>query len=1024
MRNFRKLVVATLAVILVFTSMPAALAADSAKIANADKAATLKDLGLYTGTDATDVAAGLDGALTTQDSLIFLAKLFGYNEAANALTADQVTSALAKFDDAASISDYAKNVVAYSATNDILAGSTQNGKFFVGAKDTVTSARFATFMLRQMGYTVADYKESVAKLAETKGSKVAATVTGDLTRDDAVGVMYGALNAEKASGKTVIVDIVGDDAALKEIAKKAGLLVESAPPSSGGLGVGQSVVVGDSSVALSVESVKILNNKQIEVNFNMEMNRDSAQNPANYSILDKGTDAKTLTPKSCKLESDRKTVTITLDNSVQDCLTNASKVKVVVRKGIMAMGLKPLAADARFEIEVQDGILPTVKGVAAIGEKNIRITFSEPVFEGGNNTNVLSNKNFAVKSGTYTYYIQKATLNLNTIDLEVGTKLIEGPVTLSINDAGLQENTVIQDYAGYKLFKGEQKFDYVKDISVPIVTVQSVRENEVVLHFSKPVKGSNVTLQYSPSPDANLIVAEATTEDYVEEITFSFDTLFSGGNLSFKLVNSSNEGEKLVDRYGIKAPDQTLSYRMAVDTTAPVVTQCIVNKDEGIQILFDEKLDRASATNPDNYEVINLSGNQDIFFGASLDASGKVVELRFENKLIDNTTYRIVIKNYKDVYGNKNTAEYSNTLTVSDYKNPEILLGDCFAVNKNGTIFISFSEPMNEYQMLDKANYRVKVDEWADLGDNDTLTKIDSRTVQIYVKALKDANDSSPAPSVMVAPIMDLANKRLNGSADAVEIPGIGASQINFKSIELIAKNKIKIEFSTQMDSIVDSDIIICSYNGDALPSLQIASRESTTVNAGGRTEVIYVLNGNLTTDGCGPDGFPITVKSSEAPASTSKWGSTLEPGLFILPKDKIAPEVVLWDHDSSAATADIPQVIGSGDIANSAGETVAADTTGTITIYFSEDIKQSNLALTTFNVSGFTITAIAAPTDSKTVVLTIQATVDNTSVHTTVTQVEAVYDKASPSNALSPAGTPWAVTLESKLKNFQSENG
>lgn len=119
MRNLKRLSAAVLIVALVLTSMTAVFAADAGTPANADKAATLKDLGLYSGQDANDPKVGLENALTTQDSLIFLSKLFGYNDAANALSADQVAEALAKFDDAASISDYAKNVVAYSATNSI-----------------------------------------------------------------------------------------------------------------------------------------------------------------------------------------------------------------------------------------------------------------------------------------------------------------------------------------------------------------------------------------------------------------------------------------------------------------------------------------------------------------------------------------------------------------------------------------------------------------------------------------------------------------------------------------------------------------------------------------------------------------------------------------------------------------------------------------------------------------------------------------------------------------------------------------
>lgn len=230
MRNLRKITAAVLAAALVLTSVPAAFAADPATLANADKAVTLRDLGLYSGQNANDPRVGLDSALTTQDSLIFLAKLFGYYDTASALSADNIAESLAKFDDAASISEYAKNVVAYSATNGIISGISDGDKLFVGVKDTVTAARFSTFMLRKMDYEVADFRQSVGILAEIKGSKVDAALTGDLTRDSAIGMMYGALTAEKADGKTVITNIVGDNADLRGRAEALGLIPPTPAP--------------------------------------------------------------------------------------------------------------------------------------------------------------------------------------------------------------------------------------------------------------------------------------------------------------------------------------------------------------------------------------------------------------------------------------------------------------------------------------------------------------------------------------------------------------------------------------------------------------------------------------------------------------------------------------------------------------------------------------------------------------------------------------------------------------------------
>ena len=230
MRSIKKLTAIVLTAALVLTSIPPVLAADPATLANADKALTLRDLGLYSGQDANDPRAGLEGALTTQDSLIFLSKLFGYYDTASALSADNIAASLAKFDDAASISEYAKNVVAYSATNGIISGISDGDKLFVGVKDTVTAARFSTFMLRVMDYEVADFRQSVGILAEIKGSKVDAALTGDLTRDSAIGMMYGALTAEKADGKTVIANIVGDNADLRGRAEALGLIPPTPAP--------------------------------------------------------------------------------------------------------------------------------------------------------------------------------------------------------------------------------------------------------------------------------------------------------------------------------------------------------------------------------------------------------------------------------------------------------------------------------------------------------------------------------------------------------------------------------------------------------------------------------------------------------------------------------------------------------------------------------------------------------------------------------------------------------------------------
>lgn len=1013
MRNLRKLTAAVLAVALVLTSMTAVFAADSATLVNADKAVTLKDLGLYSGQDANDPKVGLENPLTTQDSLIFLAKLFGYYDATTKLADDQVTSGLAKFDDAASISTYAKNVVSYSATNNILSGSTKDGKFFVGAQDTVTAARFATFILKQMGYSVPDYKESVAQLAELKGSKVEATITGDLTRDDAVGVMYAALTAEKASGKTVIADIVGDNADLKAKAEKAGLLVETPVETTD----------------VAVESVKVLNNKQLEVTYNQEMDEDSVKAADSYVIKDKGDVEKKLTKDSCKLSDDKKVVTITLDETVDQCLTNASKVKVTVKKDVKAVNEKTLGADKEFEIEVQDGILPTVKEVKATGEKNIRITFSEPVYEGIGSDATLNNANFAVKSGTYTYYVQKAELNLDVINLELGTKLIEGPVAVTVNDAGLDKADAIQDYASYKVFKGEHTFNYVKDTSVPVVTVKEAKPREVKLAFSKPVKAADLRLFHSAKNAANYQAEVVNTNSkYVDDITFSFGEKnpVPAGTVNLYLVNSETDSNKLIDGYGIKVPDQTLTATVVVDVTGPTVTSTKAEDNLAVKLTFSEELNKEIALKTANYAFKAVKDNKTVYFTPVYDPAKdkKVVKLEVPGKLDDNTEYEVTVKKaIEDTVGNKMENDYVTTFTTGDNTAPEVKADESYAVYADGKIYIKFSEPMNESQMLDKANYMVKAmkegtaeeTKWRDLDDDDKITKVSDKMVLI------DLDEKVNLPSIKIAPIMDLANKRLYGKVDSFLLEDIGTEEVLFKSAELIEANKIKLVFNTKIDTFSNPDIELGVAGAVTTTSgaLRVASVESQTINDDGNTEIVFVLDRDINTDATFTDDnsvvIPVRLQSAEKPASKSTSGTLLAANQDIKVEDKTAPKIAKFTFkgdDDETAKVTISNYVDPDGIpienVSKIYDKLKKGSTAVVKLTFTEGMDFYSMSKLSFTVDGYTVTDIMTDAkDASIIYLAIKAKEDNTPARTSVTQVYNVSDLSD--NTLA-SGSTWTI--------------
>ena len=1008
MRNFKKISAVAVALAMTVTSLVPAFA-DTATVVNGEKAVVLNTLDLYAGTSTDSFEPALEAGLTRGQGAILLTKLFNMDTAAMAMTDAQADAILKNFKDVSKVSTSAKKRLAYLVDQGIMSGSIEANGLYLNDGENLKGGQFATLLLKQMGFEVSHWSEAIDQLSKVEGAEGIAAYAAygqqGILRDHAVGIMYGALKAEYASGvATIIEKLVEAKPEIREAAEKAGLI--SAPVAA----------------ELAVESVKALNNKQLQVVFNQEMDEDSAENQDLYTIEDKGENKKTLTGTSAVLGDDKKTVTITLDSTVLDCLTNSSTAKVTIDEDIMAANEKTLGSDKEFSVEIQDGILPTVKEVKATGEKNIKITFSEPVLEGGTNSKTLSNSTFAVKSGTYTYYVSNADLDLNVINLTLGTKLIEGPVTVTVNDAGLGSDAKsIQDYAGYKVFKGDHTFNYVKDTSVAVVTVKEAKPESVTLAFSKPVKAADLRLFHSAKNAANYQSDVVTTgSKYVDEITFTFDDVNNpvpAGNINLYLVNSETDANKLVDGYGIKVSDQTLTAKVVVDVTGPTVSSKSVDKNLSVKLTFNEAL-KASTVKASNFTFKSVTDGKTVYFTVDYPVEGnnKVVKLNVPGLLDDNTEYEVVVKKaVEDIAGNKMENDYVTTFTTGDNTAPTIDKADCYVVKADGKIYLKFSEPMNEAQMLDKANYMVKPTNSAnyrDLGDNDKLTKISDRMILI------DLNEAVDAPDVKIAPIMDLANKRLNGRVDATELIDIDVESVEIKSAELIATNKIKVVFNKQLDTFSNPDISLSGASITTDSAVRIASVESQNVNDDGNTEIVLVLDQDINTDATFTNSANVTgalsIVTGATTSSKSVSGTKLGTNLTMAVDDKTAPEVA--EHEFEVGKDKEPHVV-IGNFKDAAGVAITniaekynkldKAETAEVTIHFTEVMDTASISKLAFTVDGYTVTNVGFADGNRTVVLTVKAKADNTPVYTSVTQT---YNVADNSGNVLASGSTWTV--------------
>jgi len=991
MRNLRKLTAVVVAIALVLTSMATAFAASTTYEFEA-QATVLKDLGIWTGNTSGDLMLGKE--LTRAEGAVLVLKtVLGKTEAD--MEAADVTS-IDTFDDAAKVPSWAEGWVALAVEAGVVKGSDNK----LNAAAPLLAKDLASMFMNALGFSAEnDYAKAVELLAAkaTITSISAKIPAGDaLLRDAATAIVTDALTAKaKDATETVIVKYVGSDASLKAIAEKAGLIAAPA-------------------VDLVVESIKALNAKQIEVKFNKDMDKDSAETESFYSVKDKGGSTETTLGSGSAALVDSKTVVISLDNAITDKLTNSSTAKVKVKKDIKAADGKKLAADKELDVVVQDGILPTVTKVEATGEKSIKLTFSEPIYGGDTATYTQGgtfDSNFVVKSGTYTYFVQNTTISGVTVTLTLGTSLIEGPIVVTVNKDG-STATAVQDYAGYKVFKGESTFDYVKDTSVAVVSISSAKPNEVKVKFSKPVKASDLRLFHSiKSVGAYCADVATTSGNYVDEIAFTFQNAVPPGDITFFLVNSSTAGNELVDGYGVKVPDQTLTAKVVADVTGPVVSSTELDTNVAYKITFDEAL-TSSSIDKKNITFKSVSDGKDVFYNLSNDAARKVLTLSVPGNLADNTQYQVVVKNAEDMYGNKMAAEATFTFTTGDNTPPSVKNDDCYAVGSEGRIYVFFSEPMNEAQMLDKNNYAVatnnSISVLASLGSDDTVTKLSEKAVVI------DMASAVNQPVVKIAPIMDLAGKRLGNSLDPVLVKNniygdqpnssyIKAESVLIESAKLIAKNKVKVTFDKELSSFANTDITFTT-DGSVFDAIRVQAVESQVKNTDGKTEVVLVLDKDMATNATYTSAN-ITCGSITTPNSVSVSGTKLQGGQGKQVADLVAPEVAKTTINGS----EVPSVIFTTTAALNVSGKVAKNANLLINITFSEGIKSATLSTLTFKVEGYTVIGISNGSDSNVVTITARAN-DDVTPYTTVTQVYNITDASADANVLA-SGTVWNVT-------------
>ncbi|MFZ5987224.1 MAG: Ig-like domain-containing protein [Bacillota bacterium] len=917
MKNLKKLLAVLVVISMISTLLVPAFAESS--FSYETEAKDLYDLGLYKGMSPTDYVPNLGGKLDRETGVVMLLRLFGQEEDALALTAEDVTAKLAKFSDAEKISDWAKKQVAYAVDKGYVKGL-PNGTF--APKADLNGKAYCSLILQQLGYDGEfTYDNAAYDLAEFGGlsdtDAVIFNSNSGINRDSLVGISYQTLQAEYKAGGTVIEKLIELEKVSEALAKEKGVVkakiktvaaladvkvqIGKTPelpakvkvtyeddttaelavtwPAVDTTTVGEKVVEGSiegyktskatvkvivQPAELLVDSVTASNLKEVVVNFNGEVDADKAGKTASYSVKDN-------TVSSVTVSDDKKSVTLTLGSA----LAQQAKVEVTVKKEA------GLTADVTKTIEsVMDTTLPEAKSIKLTGPKTFEITFSEPV-QADSSPDVLIN------NGVYGVYSKVLSANGRSLTVTLGvSSLNEGTYTVKVSG--------YKDFANFAIMAKTFDLEYKKDTTAPTATIKQAEQNKVVIEFSKAVyrkdqsaPSDKLTTAYFYHTYSAWQPTNVTTDDY-KTYTLTFNTYYlPEGNVTVTVLKSVSDVD-VVDAWGNKLEaDIKLTTSITVDKEAPKVSKVEASAENKIEVTFSESVTEASAETTANYTIKDKDGKTVTPTISTIDYvdADKKATLTLSDKL-SGGNYTVEIKDVVDssLAANKITT-VSVEFTVTD-KTPPTVSGATYVDNGSSAhfIYVTFNEAMattGDGSVLEKYNYRLNNAELPD-GSKVEAFGTDNKKVKITVP---NGTVVGGRP-LHVARVADAAgNKIVAFQTQASASLALEAAPL-VTAVSVKDKNIIEIEVDKILTSVPSDGFTVS--NGVYTRSLAAV----TYTTKDGKTTITATLNADVALAGASSStaGYTLTAVADKVKSDTGMAMAAGNTGAVFA--DKYAPSI------------------------------------------------------------------------------------------------------------------------------------
>lgn len=741
-----------LALVMVLGSFTTVFAAPAA--VEVDAAEFLEAVGVLQGNDDGDLM--LEKNLERRDAVILLSRLLGVeDEAAEFLATEESPS----WEDARTDVYYIP-FFAWAEENGYFEGDDE-GNF--NPRNPITAQEYALVLLRAMGYE-ADGHDAWKAALETAGKL---GLLADVEVEDKDEVVRGqmavmTLNALKAEGG--------------KLAEELGIQLPKP-------------------ATIEVENVYADNLKQIFVEFNNEVDEDSAVKLDNYTFDEKLEKAEVL--------EDGKTVVLTLVEDAAVELESQKEYKLTVNNVLLANSDVKLAK-TEVKFVAVDVTLPAIKEVVGLGTKALQVIFTEPVTRSSASRMTAYRIDDKVISGSIKYEYPNSVI--------ISTNMTVGDHELSVKD--------VEDFAKYKVQETGFEFTIAEDNDAPeIVSARSIDLKKVEVTFNEPVKAVSNGYHTSKSNLAKKPISISGNK-----VTLSFNNAMSLGNTTIYVDG--------VEDYSGNKADKTIVITPELDQTRPEVIAVDVKDGKEFTVAFNKDVDKNDAIDGDNYVIKDSDGK--VKTGNGLNSKGHpVVTIEYSDSKKEATfelrsslakgSYTIEISGIRDNSVIRNTMlPQTETFEVGDTGKPK--LEDAWYEREEKSlyeyVYIQFSEAVateGNGNALDiaKYDYKGEDDKYHAFPAKSTVDLVANDTVRINLpKASEEAKlvlkGGDNISRIQVRLVADLEGNFINGLMDDTEVKkGDTKREIAIESAKMTSQDTIEVTFTGKLESVSDSDFVL-----------------------------------------------------------------------------------------------------------------------------------------------------------------------------------------------------------------------